>query len=144
MGDQNHTSVSLYKTITEEIEGFNAFFNEICVELGDVWTTPTLIAALCEDILGTIQSVLEETESGPTMEEIKSLISSLNDLHDLVDEDMDSSTKETILAKMDDLQKTIIRSGIQGKVKELKQGIEKAGSTAKKVVVKDKFWWWWW
>ena len=54
--------------------------------------------------------------------------------------DMDSST---ILAKMEDLRGTIVRSGIQAYVKQMKQRIEQARSAAKKVAVKDKFWWWW-
>ena len=146
MGNQN---TRVFTAIIEEVEGFNAFFEEM-LSIDD-WTEleGSWVLGCFEDLLEyVLNSVLEETESGHMeVEEIKRLDEVLTDLYLLVDESdqgMDEGTKETILAKMDDLQKTIIRSGIQGKVKELKQGIEKAGSTAKKVAVKDKFWWWWW
>ena len=104
----------LWQPSTEEI----ATWNRTLVRIED------LIFLL----LGYIpESVLEEWNSGGTesglevgcsggnsmeVEEIKSLISSLDELSILLvdDSDMDSST---ILAKMEDLRETIVRSGIQ-------------------------------
>ena len=132
MGEQNDNRESLFKIITEEIEGFNTFFTEMCVKMGDTWTTD-FIVPLYEDLLESVhKSVLEaETESGLTMDDIMSLISSLNDLHDSIldsESEMDSSTKANILAKRKDIIHTIIRSSIEGKVKEMKHRIEKAAA----------------
>ena len=62
MSDQNDTRVSLFKTIIEEIEGFNAFIKEML-------TINTNLDSNCiarfENLFGYIhKSVLEETESG--------------------------------------------------------------------------------
>ena len=131
MGDQN---TRVFTAIIEEIEGFNAFFEEMLSidELEGSW-----ILGCFEDLLEyVLNSVLEETESGHMeVEEIKRLDKVLTDLYFLVDEsDMDSiqGTKETILAKIDDIQKTIVRSGFQSKVKQMKQRIGQARTAAKK------------
>ena len=134
MGEQND---SLFKTITEEIEGFNAFFEEM-LSIDD-WTEleGSWVLGCFEDLLGyVLNSVLEETESGHMeVEEIKRLDEVLTDLFFLVDESdqgMDEGTKETILAKIYDIQKTIVRSGFQSKVKQMKQRIGQARTAAKK------------
>ena len=131
MGDQN---TRVFTAIIEEIEGFHAFFEEMLSidVLEGSW-----VLGFFEDLLGyVLNSVLEETESGHMdVEEIKRLDEVLTDLYFLVDEsDMDSiqETKETILAKIDDIQKTIVRLGFQSKVKQMKQRIEQARSATKK------------
>ena len=152
MGDQNDTRVSLFKTITEEIEGFNAFFNEmLTMSVDSGYLDSKDCIDLFEDLTNTIhKSVLEETESGGMeVEEIKRLDEVLNDLWNLVDDsDMDSDTQETIVYKIYELQETIVRSSFHGKVKEMKQRIEQARSAAKKEATKklgdDKVGWWWW
>ena len=138
MGDQNHTRV--FKTIIEEIEGFNAFFNEmLTMSVDSEYLDSKDCIDLFEDLLNSIQkAVLEETESeGIPDAEMKSLRDRLDNLYTLVeDSGMDSSTKETIQAKIDELQETIVKSGIQAKVKEMKQRIEQARSAAKKEAAK--------
>ena len=137
MGNQN---TRVFTAIIEEVEGFNAFFEEMLSLWKDgrlVLPEGSWVLGWFEDLLGyVLNSVLEETESGHMeVEEIKRLDEVLTDLYFLVDEsDMDfiQGTKETILAKIGDIQKTIVRSGFQSKVKQMKQRIEQARSAAKK------------
>ena len=137
MGNQN---TRVFTAIIEEVEGFNAFFEEMLSLWKDgrlVLPEGSWVLGWFEDLLGyVLNSVLEETESGHMeVEEIKRLDEVLTDLYFLVDEsDMDSiqETKETILAKIDDIQKTIVRSGFQSKVKQMKQRIGQARTAAKK------------
>ena len=151
LGNQNDTRVSRFKTIIEEIKGFNSFLKEM-LSIGHVeWMKEKLLAdQFIEDTFGYIkESVLELTESSLSMEveEIVSLIQSLDTLYSIVDS-WEPSTEEIptwsrTLAKIEDLQETIVKLGRQAKVKEMKQRIEQARSAAKKVAVKDKYWWWW-
>ena len=134
MGNQN---TRVLTAIIEEVEGFNAFFEEM-LSIDD-WTEleGSWVLGCFEDLLEyVLNSVLEETESGHMeVEEIKRLDEVLTDLYFLVDESdqgMDEGTKDTILAKIDDIQKTIVRSGFQSKVKQMKQRIGQARTAAKK------------
>ena len=144
MGDQN---TRVFKTIIEEIEGFNAFFNEmLTMSVDSGYLDSKDCIDLFEDLTNTIQkAVLEETESGHMdVEEINRLDEVLDDLFALVDgSGMDSDTQETIVDRIYELQETIVRSSFRAKVKEMKQRIEQARSAAKKEAAKklgdDKF-----
>ena len=98
--------------------------------------------------LDTYTSQFWRKQKAVTWRLIKRLGEVLDDLWNLVDESDIDRTKETILAKIDDLQKTIVGSGIQSKVNQMKQRVEQARSADKKVAAKkvgdDKFWWLWW
>ena len=146
MGEQNDTRISPFKTIIEEIEGFNSFIKEMLDWIGTDperdWMKKTLIEELLAtgwDLLGYIHESVEETESGPTkeVEEIERFLQSLNVMADCLDTSnygKDWNMAEPIgalLAKIEDTEEKILKKYIQAKVGEMKQRLDQARSAVK-------------
>ena len=131
MGDQN---TRVFKTIKEEIEGLNAFFNEMLTfSVGSEYLDSKDCIDLFEDLLNSIQKAVLEEGEGMEADEMKSLDEVLFDLCKTVDgSDMDLDIQETIVVKIYQLQDRIIKSGMEAKVKKMKQRIQQARSAAKK------------